>query len=143
MREFSASWPQPIAATLAHAAQETVPAPGPASESESTAPSLFDNPLWLFVMLGFLLWFIVLRPQKREKQTRQRLLDAMAKGDRVVSIGGIHGKIADIDENRKTVTVEVAPKMSIKFSKTAIQTVEPKNAGKQAEQTPNGKESKK
>ena len=58
------------------------------------------------------------------------MIDGMKKGDRVVTIGGIHGKIADLDEVKKTVTVEVGSKVTVKFSRTAIQTVEPKDSGK-------------
>lgn len=76
----------------------------------------------MFVML----WLIVLRPQRKEKQRRQELLNAMKKGDKVVSIGGIHGKVADVDNNQGIVTVEIAPKTIMKFSKAAIQTVNPK-----------------
>jgi preprotein translocase subunit YajC len=83
----------------------------------------------LFMMLAVMavaFWFIILRPQKKEKEARLKRLDALKKGDKVISIGGIHGKIADIDQVQGLVTVEVAPKITIKFSKSAIQTVNAK-----------------
>lgn len=118
-----------LASTLAGAAQENQ-----GDAAKKTLPNLFDSPLLLFALLGFFLWMIVLRPQSKEKKERQRQLDSMKKGDKVVSIGGIHGKIAELDEAHGLVTVDVGSKVTLKFSKAAIQSVETKNTGKAPEE---------
>ena len=86
--------------------------------------------IMLMVLMGFFLWFIVLRPQKKEKQERQKKLDSVKKGDHVITIGGIHGKVAELHPSQNAVSVEVCPKTVIKFSKMAIQTVNPKGSDK-------------
>jgi preprotein translocase subunit YajC len=72
----------------------------------------------LVVML-VLLYFLFIRPQKQEQQKRQSMLDALKKGDRVITIGGMHGTIVDINE--KTVVLKAADKIELKFQRSAIQ----------------------
>ena len=120
-----------VARALSGVAQDAPKAPG----------GDLMNTITLFVALGFLLWLIVLRPQKKERAERQRMIDSVAKGDRVVSIGGIHGKVSDVDQTHNLISVEVAPKVTMKFSRSAIQTVEKKDSGKAAD-TDKSKESK-
>jgi preprotein translocase subunit YajC len=81
-------------------------------------------------MLLVFLWLIVLRPQKKERQRREQQLAGIKKGDRVVTSGGIHGKVTDVDSGRKILTVEVAPKTPIKVNQDAISTVMSKDSGK-------------
>lgn len=123
---FSLTAPLP---TLVAAAQEGAPA-SPGGGLGSMLP--------LLVIMGVMFWLIVLRPQQKEKKERQKRLDALKKGDKVVSIGGIHGKVSDINVNEGTVKVEVAPKMTMVFSKAAIQTVNVKDQGKAADKADKG-----
>jgi preprotein translocase subunit YajC len=112
-----------------------------AEGTSSGAGGDIQSTIMLFAALGFLLWLIVLRPQKKERAERQKLIDSVAKGDRIVSIGGIHGKVSDVDQTHNLVSVEIAPKVTMKFSRSAIQTVEKKDSGKAAN-TDKSKESK-
>jgi len=89
-----------------------------------------SNLLLLFVPIALAFYFIILRPQKREQATKEKMLAALERGDRVVTIGGIHGTIAGVDEAHKTVTVDVGKGVRIEFSRAAISTVEKK--GKKA-----------
>jgi len=78
----------------------------------------------VIIGIAILFYFMVLRPQSRERKERDRMLGAVKKGDRVVTNGGIQGKVVDLD--KETVTLEVAPKVQIKFARWAIHTVEAK-----------------
>jgi len=70
------------------------------------------------------LWFIMIRPQmKRQKETKS-MLEALAKGDEVVTAGGILGKVTKVAE--QYVTVEIAPNTEITVQKSAVSTVLPK-----------------
>lgn len=105
----------------------TAEATGGAPAGEGTAPAGgLGDMLPVFVGMAILFYFIVLRPQSRERKERQRMLDAVKKGDRVVTNGGMQGKVVDVD--KETVTLEVAPKVQIKFSRWAIHTVDAKKA---------------
>lgn len=118
------SW---LSNVLATAAEEPSPTPTPGTGAGAGPDSLFGGSMLpLLAILAVFFYMVVLRPQKKEKQKRQQMLDSMKKGDRVITIGGMHGKVAEMDEAHKTVSVEVAPKMIVKFSRAAVQTVEPR-----------------
>jgi len=87
-----------------------------------------DNPMMTFFMMllliGFSFYFIILRPQKKEQSERKRLLGNLKKGDKIVTIGGLHGTVIELDKLGDTVVVEVAKGVKIKFLRTAISTVQ-------------------
>ncbi len=58
------------------------------------------------------------RPQKQEQQKRQRMLDSLKKGDKVVTIGGMFGVITAISE--KKVTLKLAEDVEVDFARSAI-----------------------
>ena len=96
----------------------------------TTAPPAPGNPMGMFVFLMaslFLLYyFIILRPQKKEESSRKSVLEAVAKGDHVVTIGGIHGTVESIDVTKGIVAILIAPKTSVRVNKSALQAVTPK-----------------
>lgn len=69
----------------------------------------------LFVVIFY---FLLIRPQRMQQKKLQEQQKAMKNGDKVVTAGGIHGIVRDIDE--KTVKVEVASGVLIKFEKSSI-----------------------
>lgn len=76
--------------------------------------------LYLLVPVA-IFYFLLLRPQQQQQKKRRELLGALNKGDKVVTIGGIHGTITEIDE--KAVSLRVAEKVEIKVNRSAIGTV--------------------
>ena len=63
--------------------------------------------LMIFVVIMFVgMYFLSIRPQKKQQQKRQEMLKGMNKGDKVVTLGGIKGVIASIDRNNKEVVVD-------------------------------------
>lgn len=74
------------------------------------------------VAMMALLYFLFIRPQKKEQEKRQMMLDALKKGDRIVTIGGMFGTIVEINE--KNIILKVADKIEIKFSKSAVQNLQ-------------------
>ena len=76
------------------------------------------------ILMFVVLWFIMIRPQmKRQKETKS-MLEALAKGDEVVTAGGILGKVTKVAE--QYVTVEIAANTEITVQKSAVTTVLPK-----------------
>lgn len=66
-------------------------------------------------------YFLILRPQQRKQKETQKMLSALKKGDRVVTIGGIHGVIQTVKEN--TVIVRVDESVKLEFNRSAISNV--------------------
>jgi len=79
--------------------------------------------LLMFALIAISFYFIVLRPQKREQDTRKRLLENLKSGDSIVTIGGIYGTVVDVENKEGTVIIEVAKNVRIKILKSAISTV--------------------
>lgn len=73
---------------------------------------------WPILLMGVIFYFLLYRPQKKEQQKRASLLSSLKKGDRVVTVGGIHGVITGITD--KIVTLKVAEKVEIDFNRSAI-----------------------
>jgi len=78
----------------------------------------------MFGMMALAFYFIIMRPQKREQQRRKELLENLKKGDKVVTIGGIHGWIADVEKGGHTVSVRVDTKTILKLDRSAVSRVE-------------------
>lgn len=75
---------------------------------------------WILVMVA-MMYFLILRPQQKQRKEREALLSSMKKGDRVITIGGIHGIIRAIKEDR--VTLEIASEVFVHFNKSAVASI--------------------
>ena len=73
----------------------------------------------IIILLVF--YFILIRPQKKQMQQHQQMLNALKKGDMIITSGGIHGKITAL--KGKQVEVEVAPGTRILINKQAVSKV--------------------
>jgi len=73
--------------------------------------------LW-FVVLIAIFWFLLLRPQRQEQKKRDAMIKGLHRGDRVVTMGGMHGSIVDL--NDETALVRIADKVEVTVSRTAI-----------------------
>ncbi|WP_338759279.1 preprotein translocase subunit YajC [Bernardetia sp. ABR2-2B] len=63
-------------------------------------------------------YFFLLRPQQQQRKKQKTFLESLAREMKIVTTGGVHGKIIDVSEN--TVTVEVDKGVRMKLDKTAI-----------------------
>jgi preprotein translocase subunit YajC len=90
------------------------------------------NIVMLMVFVG-MLYFLLLRPQiKRAKQHKQ-MVEALAKGDEVVSSGGLLGKITQVEES--FVIIEIAKGMEVRLQKGSVASVLPKGTYKPVNRT--------
>lgn len=70
----------------------------------------------VLIILVFYLFFI--RPQMKRTKEQRKFREALKKGDKVVTIGGVHGKVIEVAET--TITLEVSPQVRMTFEKSAI-----------------------
>lgn len=80
-------------------------------------------PVILFVVM---IYFLIFRPHRIRQKQLQEQVEAMKKGDKVISAGGIHGVVTNIKE--RTVMVKVAENVKLEFQKGSITTVIPKGS---------------
>ena len=62
--------------------------------------------------------------QKKQQQERQKLIDSIATGSRVVTIGGLHGIVSEVNDDKKTVVLDCEG-IYLEFDRTSIRTVKP------------------
>ena len=79
--------------------------------------------LVMFVAL-LAMWYFMSRSQKKQQQERQNLLDSMKSGDEVVTIGGLHGVVSEIDNEKRTVVLDCEG-IFLEYDRAAIKTVKP------------------
>jgi preprotein translocase, yajC subunit len=77
----------------------------------------------MMVVLFAVMYFFMIRPQNKKQKEIQKFRDALTVGQDVVTIGGIHGTIKNINAEEGTVTLEVATGVKIVFAKEAINPV--------------------
>ncbi len=85
----------------------------PQSPDQSPVPSFV---FLLLIILVF--YFFMIRPQMKRQKDLKNYRENLNKGDKIVTTGGIYGKILDIKD--QTVTVEIAENVRIKIDKNAI-----------------------
>lgn len=83
-----------------------------------------------FVLLGAIFWFLIIRPQQKRMKEHRAKIDAVKKGDTVVTGGGVIGKVTKVDENE--VEVEIAASTRIRVVKGTLTDVQPLGGAKPA-----------
>ena len=73
--------------------------------------------IFVFAFLG-IMYFFMLRPQQKRAKEQKAFMEAIGKGQRVVTNGGIHGRIVKVDED--SFLVEVDQNMKLRLEKSAI-----------------------
>lgn len=76
-----------------------------------------------FIMLGGMVavfYFFFIRPQQRKQKDTKKFIEAVGKGDKVVTMGGIHGKVTSVDENTVTLDVDRGNKLVVEKSSISL-----------------------
>ena len=81
------------------------------------------------VLIFIVFYFFLIRPQQKKQKDREKVLDSLKRGDKVVTIGGVHGTVAGIDTEKKTVLVQVNDSTKITFDRTAVANIEKQETG--------------
>ncbi|MDP3873292.1 MAG: preprotein translocase subunit YajC [Pseudomonadota bacterium] len=76
------------------------------------------------LLMFVVLWFLMIRPQMKRAKEHKALIEALAKGDEVVTQGGMAGRITKVGDN--FISVELAPNVEVAVQRQAIATVLPK-----------------
>jgi len=94
----------------------------PIAAGQAAAPagiqSFLNSGAPMFVIMLGIFYFLLIRPQQKKAKDHRALLEALKKGDSVVTAGGVFGKVTALDEN--IVTLEIATGVNIKIKKGHI-----------------------
>ena len=86
-------------------------------EAQQAPKPMWTSLIWI-VLLIVVFWLFFIRPQSKKAKEQQRFRDELKKGDKVVTIGGFHGKITEVKEH--TVMVSLAPEVEVELEKSAL-----------------------
>ena len=101
-------------------------AQAPPASRPTTRPgwtALFDQPMMIILIAFVFLYFFLFRSKRRQEKQKQDLLSQIKRGDRVQTIGGILGKVVDVEERKVLLKVDESSNTKIWFSRNAVHRV--------------------
>lgn len=89
------------------------------SAAGATAQQGSGLSMWIMLILIIVvMWFFMIRPQRKQQKELQKFREGLKKGDKVVTIGGIYGTVVDVKE--KTLLLEIDNNVRIKVDKNSV-----------------------
>ena len=104
---------------ISSAFAQTAPAAAGGSDMLSSLTGMLP-----LVLMFVVLYFVMIRPQMKKQKEHRSMMEALSKGDEVVTVGGVLGKIAKLNENN--LSLEVANGIEIQLQRSAVVQVLPK-----------------
>lgn len=86
------------------------------AQSDGSQAMIYQVVMWVGIIGVF--YFFMIRPQQKKARDQKELLAGIQKGDQVVTIGGMHGKVFLVDET--TVTLDLDKGVKLTFDKSAV-----------------------
>jgi preprotein translocase subunit YajC len=80
----------------------------------------------MFGVMGVMFYFLLIRPQSRQRKEHERLLGNVKSGDKILTSGGIYGIVSNVKD--KTLMVKIADNVKVEIAKTAVSSVIQKSA---------------
>ena len=87
------------------------------ASTPKNGPSGFSS-IFFLALFMIVIYFFFIMPQTKKNKAQRKFREALKKGDKVVTIGGIHGKVLEVKE--KTIVLDIAPNIKITVEKSAI-----------------------
>ncbi len=73
-----------------------------------------------FFLIMVIIYFLMIRPQGKKRKEKQNMLGALKKGDKVITIGGIHGTVTGIKNQGKVLVLKIEKNLNININRSAI-----------------------
>jgi preprotein translocase subunit YajC len=106
---------------ISSAYAQTAPAAAAGGDMQSTLMSMLP-----LVLMFVVLYFVMIRPQMKKQKEAKAMIDALAKGDEVVTVGGMLGKVTKLNDN--SLSLEVANGVEVQIQRNAVVQVLPKGS---------------
>jgi len=88
---------------------------------QAAASGQMVTTLVTFLLVILVFYFLIIRPQNKKQKETQKMIEAVKKGDKVVTIGGLHGTVHSVKD--KTVLLSVDDNVKMELNKSAISVV--------------------
>ena len=102
------------------------------SDAMAAEPAAQGDPLTSFlplIVIFVIFYFLLIRPQSKKAKEQKKMVEALAKGDEIVTNGGVLGKITKVGDN--FLALEVADGVQLKIQRHAVATLMPKGTIKE------------
>ncbi|MDA8030753.1 MAG: preprotein translocase subunit YajC [Alphaproteobacteria bacterium] len=100
-----------VSAALAAPARAQAPAPG----GGDIIAQLFP-----LILIFVVFWFLLIRPQMKRAKEHRAMTQNLKRGDKIITGGGLHGKVTHVDDESETVKVEISEDVEVKVSRSTI-----------------------
>lgn len=91
----------------------------PAASAQTQAQAGSSWSMWIMLILIFVvMWLFMIRPQRKQQKELQKFREGLKKGDKVVTIGGIYGTVAEVKE--KSLLLEVDSNVKLRVDKNSV-----------------------
>lgn len=89
---------------------------------------ILTNPLFMFIPIGLIFYFLVMRPQQQQQKQHRLAIDNLRRGDTVVTAGGVIGRVVKAPTKEDAeVTVEISDNVQVKVVKSTLSQVRAKS----------------
>ncbi len=75
-------------------------------------------PMWIAIIA--IMYFLIIRPQKKKQQDQDNMLRSLKKGDHVLTVSGIYGTISNIKENNSIIVLKIADNVRIEITLSSV-----------------------
>ncbi|MBK1829711.1 preprotein translocase subunit YajC [Verrucomicrobiaceae bacterium R5-34] len=89
--------------------------------ADTNSGGLFGSPIIMMLLMFVIFWVVLIRPQQKQRKALAAKQAGLKKGDKVVTIGGMHASVNAVSE--KTVSLKLSEGIFVKYDKSAIATV--------------------
>jgi len=89
-------------------------------QGQGQGGSMFST-LIMFALIIFIFYFMILRPQQKKQKEREKMLNDVQKGDKIITVGGVHGTVVGLED--KTLLVQISDNVKVKLEKSAVSSV--------------------
>ena len=93
----------------------------PANPNPDAGPGSLLTGFLPLIAIVFIFYFLIIRPQNKKRKETEKMLSALKKGDRVVTIGGLHGTVQSVKDS--TVIIKVDDNVKLEFLRSAVSSV--------------------
>ena len=94
-----------------------------ATDTASTGSSNILITIMPIILIFLVLYFLLIRPQQKRQKSRNALLNTLKKGDKVTTIGGLHGVILEMDDQTNTVVIRANDTTKLTFDRSAVNAI--------------------
>ncbi|GKU75694.1 preprotein translocase subunit YajC [Paenibacillus sp. L3-i20] len=91
-----------------------------AAEPATGAAGIF-NMIWPFILMFAVFYFLLIRPQQKKQKQRTAMLNQIKKGDKITTIGGLHGTVVELADDTVVIRVNDTTKMT--FERSAVNAI--------------------